>query len=405
MWREFPTGPTGVFLKRGRDITAWGLMLRPPFFWTTTVAGSGSDAALLRQVVHLLRVRRPVRARVRHQRLSVLPRHPAGAGGVVRIPVPPRAHACHAGCALGGRLPDGSVVPVYFVWIAPELFNFSSASWRISAGSTRRSRRRSARRRGLRWLLGGTQRLIAAVLLGIVTFSKVTNALLFPPVVLWQIWRRQWRRAIVSSALFALVAGGLFAINTAISGEWNYQGGHDRSTFHAEFPLQTPQSGFDVGRRRSATKRSPTSSSIGASSGRTSRTTSATSSSAAFAGIGAYFFPAVFALAGFVIAFRRRPAWQYLVVAAAVGQLLVFIVLTPYTWNGGGGSVGNRYFMSAYGIFFFILAGDCSRRRRVRAVDRGRAVHRADRAQPVPLVVLSGRLRQGRAAAAGCRWS
>ncbi len=33
----------------------------------------------------------------------------------------------------------------------------------------------------------------------------------------------------------------------AISGEWNYQGGQDRSTFVHEFPLQTPTSGFDVG--------------------------------------------------------------------------------------------------------------------------------------------------------------
>ena len=34
VWREFPSGPTGVFLKKGRDITAWGFMRRPPFFWT-----------------------------------------------------------------------------------------------------------------------------------------------------------------------------------------------------------------------------------------------------------------------------------------------------------------------------------------------------------------------------------
>ncbi len=29
--------------------------------------------------------------------------------------------------------------------------------------------------------------------------------------------------------------------------------------------------------------------------------------------------------------------------------------MTPYTWNGGGGSVGNRYFMGPYGIFLFLL--------------------------------------------------
>ena len=36
VWEEFPTGPNGVFLKRGRDIIEGGLMLRPPFVWTST---------------------------------------------------------------------------------------------------------------------------------------------------------------------------------------------------------------------------------------------------------------------------------------------------------------------------------------------------------------------------------
>jgi hypothetical protein len=29
--------------------------------------------------------------------------------------------------------------------------------------------------------------------------------------------------------------------------------------------------------------------------------------------------------------------------------------VTPYTWGGGGGSIGNRYFMGAYGVFLFLL--------------------------------------------------
>ena len=53
--------------------------------------------------------------------------------------------------------------------------------------------------------------------------------------------------AIAASAAFAVVAVGLFAVNMAISGEWNYQGG-ERSTFYYEFPLQTPTLG--VRRRR-----------------------------------------------------------------------------------------------------------------------------------------------------------
>src|SRR5918996_2904187 len=33
VWKEFSSGPAGLFLKRGSDIRDGGLMLRPPFFW------------------------------------------------------------------------------------------------------------------------------------------------------------------------------------------------------------------------------------------------------------------------------------------------------------------------------------------------------------------------------------
>jgi hypothetical protein len=36
-------------------------------------------------------------------------------------------------------------------------------------------------------------------------------------------------------------------------------------------------------------------------------------------------------------------------------QIPFFVISLPYTWFGGGGSVGNRYFMGAYGVFLFML--------------------------------------------------
>ena len=74
-----------------------------------------------------------------------------------------------------------------------------------------------------------------------------------------------------------------------------------------------------------------------------------------YSGLVAYFFPAVFALALFLAGARRRPLWQWLVVGSAVAQILLFVITLPYTWFGGGGSVGNRYFMGFYGVFFFLL--------------------------------------------------
>jgi hypothetical protein len=351
VWREFPTGPSGVFLKRGRDVTAWGFMRRPPFIWTSSVPDADTSRYFFGKSFIYSAFAAPfVRLFGTNGFLffhAILLALVAWCGYLflhARMPATPAL-------LLTGAFLMASVVPVYFVWITPELFIFSMAflayfCWLYKEVAP-------ARRAG--WLLGGASDHAAAILLGVVTFSKITNALLMPPIVLWQLWRRQWRRAIVSSAAFVAVAGGLYAINTAISGEWNYQGGVDRSTFVAEFPLQTPRSGFDVGMEK---ERNEALTEI-IFDRRVFWTNLAHNLAyvfvGRFAGIGAYFFPAVFALAGFVIAFRRRPGWQYLVAAAAVAQLLAFIVATPYTWNGGGGSVGNRYFMSAYGLFLFLM--------------------------------------------------
>jgi hypothetical protein len=178
---------------------------------------------------------------------------------------------------------------------------------------------------------------------------------MFPPIVAWHLWRRRWRRAIEASIAFGVVAAGLFAINMAISGEWNYQGGEDRRTFYYEFPLQTPKSGLDVGAPK---ERNEALTEI--IFNRSVFWTNLTHNLrylfvGRYAGIVPYFFPAAFALVAFLVAPRRRPVWQWLVLFGALAQPLFFIVITPYTWLGGGGSVGNRYFMGAYGAFLFLL--------------------------------------------------
>ena len=68
----------------------------------------------------------------------------------------------------------------------------------------------------------------------------------------WQVWSvlRGGRTAdatvVASTCAFTLLAGGLFAINKAISGEWNYQGG-DRDTYYVEFPFQNDVPKHELG--------------------------------------------------------------------------------------------------------------------------------------------------------------
>ncbi len=353
VWEEFPSGPTGLFLKKGRDILDAGLMRRPPFIWTTTQPDPDPSRLFYGKSFIYPAVAAPfLRAfgtngfLVLHALLLAL----VSWCGYLFLRATTRPALA---VALTGAFVLASVVPVYFVWIAPELFNFALGVFAYFCWLYKEVSRASDPRPG-RWLHGGASDVGAAVLLGLATFSKISNALLFPPVVVWQIWRRQWVRALVSAAAFAAVTGGLFGLNTAITGEWNYQGG-DRRTYYWEFPYQTPKSTFEVGIAKSRDEALTEIIFDRSTFWRNLRHNLVWYFAGRYSGLIAYFFPAVLAMAAFLAAPRRRPAWQFLVFGAGLAQIFLFIIGTPYTWMGGGGSVGNRYFIGAYGIFLFLL--------------------------------------------------
>ena len=50
---------------------------------------------------------------------------------------------------------------------------------------------------------------------------------------------------------------------------------------------------------------------------------------------------------------RRRP-WQWLVAATIVGAIVGMLLVWPFTYTGGGGPVGNRYFLSFYPLFLLL---------------------------------------------------
>jgi hypothetical protein len=337
VWREFPSGPAGVFLKRGRTIAGaadpdqsryfYGKSFVYPLFAAPLLVLFGSNGFLVLNALALALV----------LLCGYLFLH-ARAG-----PWP--------SALLAAAFVMASVVPVYFTQMMPEVFNFSLATlayfcWLYKeVAAPERSPRRTA------WLFTGRSDVAAAILLGLATFSKPTNALLFAGPVLWAIVRRRLR--ILPVVAFLAVAAGLFAVNMAVSGDWNYQGGGDRKSYYFEFPFQTEG----------------TTNQLGVSKSRESAMTHVIfnprtfSSNLAhnleyffvgrYAGLVGYFFPGVFAMLALVAAPRQRPGWQWLVLASALAQGLIFVVATPYTWSGGG--VGNRYFFAGYGVMLFLL--------------------------------------------------
>ncbi len=338
--REFTSGPSGVFLKRGVTFSGqpdpdqsrlfYGKSFVYPLFAAPFVAVFGTKGFyILNSLLIALAL------------LCAYVFISARSGAGVSLVL-----------AAGFVFP--TVVPVYWAWIAPELFNFSLGllayfCWLYKFVAPPLASRRTT------WLRSPASDVLAAVIVGVLTFSKLTNALLGLPMGLWWLWKREWKRAAIVAAGFALSTGLGFGTNLAISGEWNYQGGFDRRTCYNAFPLETPAAGLDVCEPRETSKALTNVwfdpqmfwSNLRANLGYfwVGR----------YGGMVAYFFPFVFAVVALAAAGKRRAPWQWLILAGIAAQVIVFLITLPYTFMGGGGSVGNRYFMGVYGVAVFLL--------------------------------------------------
>ena len=358
VWREFPSGPTGRVPEEGTDDRA----LRPDAAAAVLLDRDPrrhrSEPLLLRQVVRLSAVRGAVRAAVRHERLSGAPRAAAGAR-------PPSAATCSSrarmrpavAATLAGAFVMASVVPVYFVWITPELFNFTLGVLAYFCWLYKEVARRSRPRAGARWLFRPRSDVVAALLLGLATFSKVSNALHVSADRHLACCgggdgaRRSRRRVAFARRARSVCSPSTW--RSPVSGTIRAAGSQ-----HVRLRVSAPDADVRVrgrgaeGAQRGARRRS-------SSTGRVFWTNLTHNLGYIFvgryAGIVPYFFPAAFAILAFLAAPRRRPMWQWLVLCGGLAQLLFFCIGTPYTWLGGGGSVGNRYFMGAYGAFLFLL--------------------------------------------------
>ena len=346
VWHEFPTGPEGIFLKRGRDSHLYfAKSFIYPLLASPLIGLFDTNGFLL---FHALLM--------------------TGSFLCAYAFLSARSHPV-AALIFAFAFVFISVAPIYMVQIGPDFFNFAIVlfafffwCYKEVAGPAPLESRVSWR---TRWLLGPRSDVVAAALLGMAMFSKPTQVMLIAPLLVSAALRGQWWRGLKIGAVFATVAAGLFAINIAITGEWNYQSG-DRKTFYAQpatpgepggFPFQSDQKTFDtVG--------------LGNRSGGGLLTDVLLTRDALFevfphnlayfmigrhTGFAIYFFPGVLAVLLFLAATRDRALWQWLTLAAGVGSAIVLLLYMPFTYAGGGGPVGNRYFLGTYGVFLFLV--------------------------------------------------
>ena len=340
VWEEFPSGPEGLFLKRGADSHLYFAksyiypLFASPFVWMFGTNGFYVFNALLMTLSFACA----------YAFLSA------------------RSHPV-AALVFAFAFVFVSVAPIYMVQIGPDFFNFAVVlfafffwCYKEVAGPAPLAPAMSWR---TRWLLSPRSDVIAAALLGVAMFSKPTQIMLIAPLLVSAALRKQWLRGAKIGAVFFAVAIGLFALNTAITGEWNYQSG-DRKTFYGAeggFPYQSDQKTFDnVG--------------LGNRSGGGVLTDVLLTRDALLrvfphnlayfvigrhTGFAIYFFPGMLAVLLFLLATRDRAMWQWLTLVAGVGSAVILLLYMPYTYSGGGGPVGNRYFLGSYGVFLFLV--------------------------------------------------
>ena len=362
VWKEFPTGPQGIFLKRGRSFHL-ELQGRPPFVRWVKGPDSRTDRLYFGKSFLYPLAAAPFIVLVGTNGFLVL--HAllltacfAAAYAFVRA-----RSSSGAALAFAVVFLFASVAPVYFVWLTPELFNLALIMlglffWAYKEVAPALVPSSPWADRWGRLLRGPWSDVIACLLLGAATFSKPLNVVAAAPVLWLALMRRQWGRVAIVSLAFVAATGGLFFANGVSSGDMNYQGGGaDRSTFYGKFPFLTPDATFEnTGEVRA------TDGLLGdVIFNRDALTTVLWHNLGYFlvgrhTGLVPYFFPGILALLLFLLAGRqRREPFQWLVLAALVLASVALLIYMPFTYSGGGGPVGNRYFLGYYALFLFLV--------------------------------------------------
>lgn len=260
-----------------------------------------------------------------------------------------------AGAIIGVAFIGASVLPVYTVWLTPEIFNVTLIFvayflWlykRVAPDAVWRG-----------WRAPWTD-FVAAALVGVATYSKPTHAVMIGPVVLVALLAKRWRDAICVAVLAAAVAAGLFAINLMVTGEANSQGSiaaDGRKEIYDKYPFDAKGTQFDTYGEVSNTT------DIGNRNTTTSDVLVRLLPRNAWyflvgrdAGLLPFFFPGVLIAAIWLATIRRATAWQVSTCLGIAASAVAWLVIVPYTWNGGGGAPGNRYILSTYPMFLFLL--------------------------------------------------
>jgi hypothetical protein len=356
VWEEFPSGPEGIFLKRGNHVRLEASGSFPFVRMVRTPDTQADRLYYAKGYIYPLAVSPFVFVfgtngfLVFHAVLLTLALAAAYAFLRARSSAPAAfAYACVFFFA--------SAAPVYFVWVTPELFNLTVSLLGLFLWCYKEVAPEGNASRWSRFLRSPASTYAGALLLGVVTFSKPTNIFVIGPVLALPLLRRRWREVIVTGTIFGVTVLSLFALNVIITGDVNYQGG-DRNTFYGGvgtgFPFQTKQSVF-VSSPARATNAVPWDVLITGDALLTIFPRNLIYFTfGRHTGLVPYFFPGALSLLLFLFVRGRRALFERLSAFAFVTGAVVLLLYMPYTYSGGGGPIGNRYFLGFYPLLLFV---------------------------------------------------
>ena len=250
-----------------------------------------------------------------------------------------------------------SVAWVYYVWISPDFFNmclvFAIAFlwiYKLRAAKLTPVPGEDKPGRVKRFLISDGSDYLAAFLAGIATFSKPPNVVLMAPLFLGAVLAKRYKKAVLIVFFFLASAAFLFGMNYVLTADWNFMGG-ERKTFYSKFPFEKEGVTFD-------TTGWPMT-----SEGYFSRMLIPVKFIffnifyyffGRFTGLAWYFFPTLLFLYLFFRGRRGAGREHWLLFAALILEILIYIVFMPTNYGGGGGSLANRYFLNIFPLFFFL---------------------------------------------------
>jgi len=226
-----------------------------------------------------------------------------------------------------------SITPIYISWLTADLFNFFTMF------------------AGLFFFFYKFKKpgwfYLSALFFSSAVFSKPSSIIPIGIIFLTLVIKKQYKKFILISLISIMLSLSLILFLYLQTGEINFMGG-ERRTFYGRYPFEKPEYTFENGYKMSADnywKRFYISPKVAILNlfyyffGR-------------FTGMFIYFSPAFFLFILFF--FQRKIPEDWLILFAIIISILVFVLIAPENYFGGCGSVGNRYFLTLFPLFFFL---------------------------------------------------